>query len=154
MTPGRKENMDLFIKYEHGSMTIHLEAFLDCRNITKFKKLVKLIQQSYTPDEVNKIKNHIEQFNETYEQEQKVLANKGIAYLDKVRFTERQIANCIFNREHYRKKTDGWNHYNSLVKQLREENRELKALLADSKREFSQGQKNKVFYDKCLEILS
>lgn len=41
--------MDLYIKYDNGSMAIHLDAFLDYRSIGKVKKLVKLIQQSYTP---------------------------------------------------------------------------------------------------------
>ena len=68
--------MDLQIKYDNGSMTVHLEEFLGCRKITKFRKLVKLIRQSYTPDELNKILNHIEQFNDTYEFDQNVTKQK------------------------------------------------------------------------------
>lgn len=85
--------MDLQIKYEQGSMTVHLEEFLRSRNITKFKKLVKLIRQSYTPDELNKILNHIEQFNDTYELDQKVTEQKITGYSQKVRFCESQEYN-------------------------------------------------------------
>lgn len=41
---------DIMIKYNNGRMLIHLNEFYSCRNITKVKKLVKLIRQSYTPE--------------------------------------------------------------------------------------------------------
>lgn len=145
--------MDLHIKYELGSMTIYLENFLDCRNITKFKKLVKLIRQSYTPDEVNKIKEYIEQFNKAYEQKQKECAKCILNYTEKVKFTEQQIKNYIYNRERHKKRSDSWKHYNDYVKKFREEHRESKALLRENKREFDERVKNKAFLDKCLDIL-
>ena len=54
--------MDLEIKYEHGSMTIHLEEFLNCRSISKVRKLVKIIRSSYTPECEQQIKEFLQEF--------------------------------------------------------------------------------------------
>ena len=51
---------DITIKYDHGQMLIHLEEFLSCRNISKVRKLIKLINQSDDPDIVNQIKDHVQ----------------------------------------------------------------------------------------------
>ena len=42
--------MDLEIRYENGSMTVHLEEFLNIRSIAKVRKLLKLIRSSFTPE--------------------------------------------------------------------------------------------------------
>ena len=63
--------MDLEIKYEHGSMTIHLEEFLNCRSISKVRKLVKIIRSSYTPECEQQIKEFLQEWVEQYELRQK-----------------------------------------------------------------------------------
>ncbi len=70
--PGRKVWMDLEIKYEHGSMVIHLEKFLDCRSISKVKKLVKIIRNSFTPECEDKIREYVEQEIEQFEPIQQI----------------------------------------------------------------------------------
>lgn len=42
--------MDLEIRYENGSMTVHLEEFLSERRIAKVRKLLKVIRSSFTPE--------------------------------------------------------------------------------------------------------
>lgn len=73
--------MDLEIKYEHGSMVIHLENFLDCRNISKVKKLVK-IKNSFTPECEDKIREYVEQFRQEM-REIKVLLRSWQSVSDK-----------------------------------------------------------------------
>lgn len=145
--------MDLQIKYDNGSMVVHLEEFLGCRNITKFKKLVKLIQQSYTPDEINKILNHIEQFNENYELDQKVTQQKIVGYSEKVRFCERQINSCTVTRDLYKKKSENWVTFNDVLKERREELKQMQQLLRTEKQAFVKRQKDKAFFDKCSNVL-
>lgn len=48
-------------------MCIHLKEFLSMRNITKFRKLLKIIRDSDTPDEEQKIIKWCEQFLEQVE---------------------------------------------------------------------------------------
>ena len=52
--------MDLQIRFENGSMVIHLKEFLDARNITNVRKLLKIIRRSYTPECEQQIREFIE----------------------------------------------------------------------------------------------
>lgn len=145
--------MDLQIKYDNGSMTVHLEEFLGCRKITKFRKLVKLIRQSYTPDELNKILNHIEQFNATYELDQKVTEQKIAGYSDKVRFCERQISRCTTSRDSYKKQSENWVTFNDNLKEHKGELKQLNQLLRAAKQEYKNRQKDKAFLEECSIVL-
>lgn len=144
--------MDLQIKYENGSMVVHLEEFLGCRKITKFRKLVKLIRQSYTPEELNKILNYIEQFNETYELDQKVTQQKIVGYSDKVRFCEMQISRCTTSRDSYKKQSENWVTFNDNLKEHRDELKQLNQLLRAAKQEYKNRQRDKAFLDECSNV--
>lgn len=146
--------MDLYIKYGNGSMVIHLEAFLDCRSIGKVKKLVKLIQQSYTPDALDKLKEFIEQEIEQFEPRMKEDANYYVGYKPKLKFSEQNLEKCLNDRSRYKRGTDGWEHYNELVKEFRQEIKETKLQMKQRKSDFDACVKNKAFYEKVLEIIS
>lgn len=146
--------MDLTIKWGNGSMTVHLKEFLSCRNISKVKKLVKLIHQSVNPDDIGKVRMFIEQEIEQFEPRQKEDVRYIVGYREKVKFSQKQIDNCTQNRSRFKKNSDGWKHYNELVKSFREENRELKAALREKQKDFDDCSRNKIFYQKCLEIIS
>lgn len=151
--------MDLEIKYEHGSMVIHLENFLDCRNISKVKKLVKIIRNSYTPECEDKIREYVEQEIEQFEPKQQENQRYIIGYTEKVKFCQKQLDNALYNRNQYKKstprhKSDGWEHYNSYVKQFRQEMREIKALLRSRQSDFDKNIRNKEFYKKVLQIIT
>ena len=52
--------MDLEIRYENGSMTVHLEEFLNIRSIAKVRRLLKLIRSSFTPECEQQIKEFVQ----------------------------------------------------------------------------------------------
>ena len=143
----------LQIKYENGSMSVNLEEFLGCRNITKFKKLVKLIHQSYTPDEIHKILNHIEQFNANYELDQKVTEQKITGYSQKVRFCEGQVELVTHSRDRYKRKSENWETFNDNLKGHRDELKKMQQLLRSAKQEYNKRLKDKAFLDKCSIVL-
>ena len=80
--------MDLEIKYEHGSMTIHLEEFLNCRSISKVRKLVKIIRSSHTPECEQQIKEFLQEWVEQYELRQKENSLYITGYEQKVKYCE------------------------------------------------------------------
>ena len=63
--------MDLEIRYENGSMMVHLEEFLNIRSITKVRKLLKLIRSSFNPECEQQIKEFVQEQTEQFEQVQK-----------------------------------------------------------------------------------
>lgn len=151
--------MELKIKYENGSMTVHLEEFLNCRSISKVKKLVKLIRHSVNPDDVGKIRMFIEQEIEQFEPKQQENQRYIIEYTEKVKFCQKQLDNALYNRSQYKKstplhKSDGWEHYNVYVKQLRQEMREIKARLRSRQSDVDKNIRNKEFYKKVRQIIT
>lgn len=146
--------MDLYIKYDNGSMAIHLDAFLDYRSITKVKKLVKVIQQSYTPDALDDLKEFVKQGIEQFEPRMKEDANYYAGYEPKLKFNEQNLEKCLNNRNKYKRGTDGWEHYNELVKEFRQEIKETKLQMKQRKSDFDTCVKNKAFYEKVLETIS
>ena len=146
--------MDIYIRWYKGSMVIRLEAFLSWRNISKVKKLLVIIWTSDTPECENQIRGFIEQELEQYEPRQKENRRYIIGYESKVNFLQKQIENCMCNRDKFKRKSDGWEHYNSHLKTFRDELREIKAELRKYQKQFSQNEKNKEFYMKVLEVMS
>lgn len=83
--------MDLEIRYENGSMTVHLEEFLNIRSITKVRKLLKLIRSSFTPECEQQIKKFVQEQTEQFEQVQKEHSIYIEGYTQKVKYAEQQI---------------------------------------------------------------
>ena len=146
--------MDLEIKYERGSMTVHLEEFLSCRSISKVRRLVKVIRKSFTPECEEQIRGYVQQEIEQFEPKQKENQRYIVGYVEKVKFCQRQLDNSIINRSKYKRNSDGWKHYNTFVKQLRQEMNELKKLLSSRQSSFDRNVRNKEFFRKVLEIIT
>lgn len=146
--------MEIRIKWYNGSMIIDLEKFLSCRSITKVKKLVNIIRDSHTPECEGQIREFIEQELEQYEPRQKEVSRYITGYTEKVKFCEKQLNNCISNRDRFKRKSDGWEHYNSHVKAFRDELKEMKAALRTHQRKSDNEKKNRDFYMKVLEIIT
>ena len=83
--------MDLEIRYENGSMTVHLEEFLNIRSITKVRKLLKLIRSSFNPECEQQIKEFVQEQTEQFEQVQKEHSIYIEGYTQKVKYAEQQI---------------------------------------------------------------
>lgn len=146
--------MDLEIKYQNGLMVVHLEQFLDYGSIGKVKKLVKLIQQSFTPDELYKLKEYVEQQLEQCEPRMKEDAKYVVGYQPKLKFSSKQLETYVYYREKFKRNSDDWKKYNELVKQYRQEVREIKTLINSKNIDFNRCVKNKGFYEKVLQNLS
>lgn len=146
--------MNLNIRYENGSMVIHLEDFLNCHNISKVKKLVKIIRSSFTPECEGIIREYVEQEIEQIEPRQKELAKYIVGYTGKVKFCHTQLDNCTINRDKYKRNSDGWKHYNNHAKHFRQELKEIKSSLRSSQSNYDKNIRNKDFYRKVLEIVT
>ena len=138
--------MDLEIRYENGSMTVHLEEFLNIRSITKVRKLLKLIRSSFNPEceqQIRQTKHCISQI-------------------------QTGVKNSQLLRDSHRKNTKVWKDRNADVKKYRErlkeprntlkeqkkELKELKFLLRSRQQSFDRNIRNKDFYKKVLENIT
>lgn len=86
--------MDLEIRYENGSMTVHLEEFLNIRSIAKVRKLLKLIRSSFTPECEQQIKEFVQDWIEQFEQKQLETERYITGYEQKVSYCQ-AVAGCF-----------------------------------------------------------
>lgn len=174
--------MDLEIKYENGSMIVHIEELLNCHNISKVKKLLKVIRCSYTPECEQQIKEFVQEQTERFEQVQKEHSIYIESYMQKIRNAEQQIrqtkhvisqiqsdvSKLQFIRDSHRKNTKVWKNCNADVKEQRKflkepretlkdqnkELKELKTLMKSRQHAFDSNIRNKEFYKKVLQIIT
>lgn len=153
------ENINLEIRWSDyrkgrkGEMCIHLKEFLSMRNITKFKKLLKIIRDSDTPDEEQKIVEWCEQFIEQVEPFKKQAVLKKYEKQGEIRFHESRVELMTYQRDKYRKNTPL---YKEFAQKVRTEKQNLSAAKA-AYRQAVQDEKNaeadKKFIMKCLETM-
>lgn len=95
--------MDLEIRYENGSMTVHLEEFLSERRIAKVRKLLKVIRSSFTPECEQQMKKFIQEQTEQFEQVQKEQKKelKELKFL--LRSRQQSFDRNIRNKDFYKK---------------------------------------------------
>ena len=174
--------MDLEIRYENGSMTVHLEEFLSERRIAKVRKLLKLIRSSFTPECEQQMKEFIQEQAEQFEQVQKEHSIYIEGYTQKVKYAEQQIRqtqhiisqiqtgvkNLQLLRDSHRKNTKVWKNRNADLKKQRErlkeprntlkeqkkELKELKFLLRSRQQSFDCKVRNKEFYKKVMQEIT
>ena len=146
---------DLEIKYDHGVMVIHLEEFLECRSISKVRKLVKVIQRSHTPELIEQMQQDVKEGVAGADAAARIAAKNTVNLTEKKKALERDIIMYKDMRSKFKKSQNGWDKYNKLLKRDREELKATKQVLSSETRTFSECIKNKVFYEKLLsEIFS
>ena len=136
----------IFIKYENGEMQINLEEFLcySCnRSISKVRKLVKIINNSHTPEVIEDMKKFIEQRMNTTD-----------TIIETAREHYWVFNSVVAHRANYKRNTDGWKYYNKQVKEVRENLRTAKVNMRAAKGQFNDTVRVKNFFIKLLsEVL-
>lgn len=153
------EPVDLDIHYggtwgkPKGSMYIHLKEFMANHSITQFRKLLKIIRESNTPDEEKKILEWCEQFIEQAEPFKKNAVMKKCEKQKLVMQLETEIDLLKYNRDRYKRNSPP---YKELSEQLKIKRQNLSAEKA-AYRQAVQDEKgveaDKKFIKKCLETL-
>lgn len=143
----------IFIKYENGEMQINLEEFLCCscnRSISKVRKLVKIINNSYTPEVIEDMKKFIEQRINTTDTIIETAREHCLVFDDEVKKYEKRLDSVVAHRANYKRNTDGWKYYNKQVKEVRENLRTAKVNMRAAKSQFNDTVRMKNFFIKLL----
>ena len=148
----------IFIKYENGEMWINLEEFLCCsynRSISKVRKLVKIINNSYTPEVIEDMKKFIEQRMNITDTIIETAREHCLVFNDEVKKYEKRLDSVVAHRANYKRNTDGWKYYNKQVKEVRENLRTAKVNMRVAKGQFNDTVRMKNFFIKLLsEVFS
>ena len=142
----------------HGEMHVLLEPFLlgQGRGITRVKKLIKYIRESHQPEQVEIIRQFIEQFNQDYEP-------TVHASLELIRSLEGKICKAQINLNRYKADRDrlkkfitfgelnpDWERMNDRVKAGKEDLKELEAMKRSEVSKNNKRMKDKALQDKLL----
>lgn len=145
----------------HGEMHVLLEPFLlgQGRGITRVKKLIKYIRESHQPEQVEIIRQFIEQFNQNYEP-------TVHASLELIRSLEGKICKAQINLNRYKTDRDrlkkfitfgelnpDWERMNDRVKVGKEDLKELEAMKRSEVSKNNKRMKDKAFLNQVLELL-
>ena len=146
--------MELKIKYENGQMCVNVENFLNMRSIGKFKKLLKVIDTSYTPEARDELKAYIVEYLDNVEELLQLHANRSIKAKNAYKENLPKLEHLIYNRNLHQRNTPQYKEYAKKVKDKREYLNDLKKCWKAQERYFDEAFKNKAFYEKCLKLLS
>ena len=153
------DDIDLEIKWSDtgggrkGSMLIHWVKWMEMHNVTKFRKLLKIIRESDTPDEEKKISKWCEQFLEQAEPFKKKEVNFIFDMKEKVRKCETQVDLLKYQRDKFRRNTPPYKELNIRLKEEKKNLSTVKELLRDAERNIKSVENDKKFILKCLEIM-
>lgn len=144
----------------HGEMHVLLEPFLlgQGRGITRVKKLIKYIRESQQPEQIEIIRQFIEQFNQDYEP-------TVHASMELIKILEGKICKAQLNLNRYRsdrirlkkfitfgKLNPDWERMNDLVKAGKEDLKELEAMKRSEVSKNNKRMKDKAFLNQVLEL--
>ncbi len=155
--------------YGRGNMQVDVDAFLSMRNVTKVRKLLKIIRESDMPEQEKVLKDHIEQFLSEAAVAKEACANKAVDWGTKAAEEKSQLEEIQSELERvtayrggYKRNSLHWKHYNELVKETKNRVKAQKEKIrfaenwkCDYTKQFKAVQRNEVFYKKLLsEIFS
>lgn len=137
-------------------ITIHVEEFMHCRNITKFRKLIRLIRVSDTPECENVIREYMEQELSQFKARQKENAEYIVKYREEVKKCDEELDKHTAYRKRYGRgltKADRFRLSNQ-ISQIRWRRNEKRTLLRDYQSAFNENDRNERFFRKALGIIT
>lgn len=155
--------------YGRGDMRIDADAFLSMRNVTKIRKMLKIIRTSDTPEQEKVFKDHIEQFLSATVGAKKAYANKAVEWgtrtveeQQKLEQIQSELEKVIAHRNAQTRNSSPWKYWNEQVKEVkrRVKQQKEKVRFAESqKRDYMNNfrtiQRNEAFCKKLLsEVFS
>ncbi len=145
------------IRYDRGTIIIHLEPFLETRNTAKVRKLVKLINGSMTPGCLGKMQEYVEHHllpEEQFKADIKATADRAVYARAKEKEALGQPEKVLAMRTGYGKNTPMYLAANEKVKQYREEAGYHHSLYRAYSQDLNRMEKDRGFFIKVLEIIA
>lgn len=150
------DNAVLHISYNNGRghMTVNTLAFLSEQGIRNIRKLIKLIESSDTPDELEKLHSILREEISTFDLRLKELANRGANARTRYKELEPELERLVYQRERYKKSDQQHKDLMLRVKAVRENIRHKKAVYHSAVSDFKRLSRNKEKFNKIAkEIL-
>lgn len=154
---GMIEDVDLEIKKDdfdsHWKMQIHLKEFLTSCSLAEFKRLLKYIRESDTPDEEKKILNFVQDSISECDSEVSEWERHTIGLNQKIRFSQKQVDSFLKDRQHTKRNSKEYKEISNHIKRAKEETRILKSRLYAINLDVKKHEKIRAKMEKILPLI-
>lgn len=129
-------------------MTINLPEYLDCQTITNIRRLIKVVETSDTPEELEKLHNYMEAELQQIDRRMKEAANKAVDARTKAKELQPELNKLVYARNRYKKNSPPYKELMEKVKDMRERIALQNSVYRCQKSEVSRLQRNKEKFNK------
>lgn len=131
-----------------GRMTINLPEYLDCQTLTNIRRLIKVVETSDTPEELEKLHNYVEAELQQIDRRMKEAANKVVDARTKAKELQPELNKLVYARNRYKKNSPPYKELMEKVKDMRERIALQNSVYRCQKSEVSRLQRNKEKFNK------
>lgn len=129
-------------------MTINLPEYLDCQTLTNIRRLIKVVETSDTPEELEKLHNYVEAELQQIDRRMKEAANKAVDARTKAKELQPELDKLVYARNRYKKNSPPYKELMEKVKDMRERIALQNSIYRCQKSEVSRLQRNKEKFNK------
>ena len=129
-------------------MTINLPEYLDCQTLTNIRRLIKVVETSDTPEELEKLHNYVEAELQQIDRRMKEAANKAVDARTKAKELQPELDKLVYARNRYKKNSPPYKELMEKVKDMRERIALQNSVYRCQKSEVSRLQRNKEKFNK------
>lgn len=129
-------------------MTINLPEYLDCQTLTNIRRLIKVVETSDTPEELEKLHSYVEAELQQIDRRMKEAANKAVDARTKAKELQPELDKLVYARNRYKKNSPPYKELMEKVKDMRERIALQNSIYRCQKSEVSRLQRNKEKFNK------
>lgn len=152
--PGSKgEGLTIRITYNggRGRATVNVPEFLRMRQIRRYRKLMALVRQSDTPEAADEVNGYIRQTSDGMDARMREAAERAVSARSSARALQPEIDRLVARRDRCKRRSEQYEAYSELVKELRQSQRALNGLYRGHEADVKAMQKDRAFYQKIID---
>lgn len=131
-----------------GRMTINLPEYLDGQTLTNIRRLIKVVETSDTPEELEKLHSYVKAELQQIDRWMKEAANKAVDARTKAKELQPELDELVYARNRYKKNSPPYKELMEKVKDMRERIALQNSIYRCQKSEVSRLQRNKEKFNK------
>lgn len=129
-------------------MTINLPEYLDGQTLTNIRRLIKVVETSDTPEELEKLHSYVEAELQQIDRRMKEAANKAVDARTKAKELQPELDKLVYARNRYKKNSLPYKELMEKVKDMRERIALQNSIYRCQKSEVCRLQRNKEKFNK------
>lgn len=129
-------------------MTINLPEYLDGQTLTNIRRLIKVVETSDTPEELEKLHSYVKAELQQIDRWMKEAANKAVDARTKAKELQPELDELVYARNRYKKNSPPYKELMEKVKDMRERIALQNSIYRCQKSEVSRLQRNKEKFNK------